>query len=147
MKVSPLEIECYVGEWLFEIIIDTGASTSAISRSLAEDLELSIIEESKKKVVLADGTKVKTLGRAGMKIVTKEWVEIPLEVEVMEMGERWNLIIGNDLLEKWGSIINFQDKTLEIEIEGERMIIPLYYREPYELEMRNLTRRMKNLRI
>jgi predicted aspartyl protease len=108
-----------------KVIIDTGAATSVITNKLRKELNIPIQKESNVRFVLADGNKIAALGRTEVEIQINN-KKIPIEVEIMDSKEKY-IIIGNGILKKWNTNIDFEEKILEISNNDEEIIIPIEY--------------------
>ncbi|GBC05724.1 hypothetical protein RclHR1_00640012 [Rhizophagus clarus] len=109
-------------------IIDTGAAASAISSSLLEETQFTITEKSNTRCIMADGSRVASLGKTEIKIEIGEIIT-PILVEVIDSKD-WTLIIGNDFLAEWNSNIDFKSKIMTLQDKEYIIEIPIiYYRQ------------------
>ncbi|GBC09218.1 hypothetical protein RclHR1_00870009 [Rhizophagus clarus] len=108
-------------------IIDTGAAASAISSSLLNETQFKITEKSNTRCIIADGSRVASLGKTEIEIEIGEIIT-PILVEVIDSID-WTLIIGNNFLAEWSSNIDFESKTMTLQDEDYIIRIPIsYYR-------------------
>ncbi|PKY57232.1 hypothetical protein RhiirA4_478167 [Rhizophagus irregularis] len=128
---TKLEVE----DQLVNVIIDTGAAVSVITDKLRRKLNIPILGKSKFRCTIANGQKIAALGKTNITIRYKDELEIMREVEVIESEEE-DLILGNDIWKLFNTKINFEDHTLEIEEQGETIMIPVGYKREviYESE-------------
>ena len=122
---SELSVEGYITN----VIIDTGAAANVITNKLRKKLRVPIIASSNFRCILANGSKVASLGKARISIDIDDELVLPAEVDVIE-SEYEELIIGNDTLAKVNANINFKQKVLEIENDDELIEIPVEYELP-----------------
>ncbi|GES94931.1 ribonuclease H-like domain-containing protein [Rhizophagus clarus] len=109
-------------------IIDTGAAASAISSALLEETQFAITEKSNTRCIMADGSRVASLGKTEIEIEIGEIIT-PILVEVIDSKD-WTLIIGNDFLAEWNSNIDFESKTMTLQDKEYIIEIPItYYRQ------------------
>lgn len=109
-----------------EVVIDSGAAISVITEKLRKELNIPIKEKSNITCTLADGGKIASLGKVNTRIKVYEELVIPVTLDVIDSKQR-EMIIGNDLLDKWSANINYKEKVLELESEGEMIEIPVWY--------------------
>ncbi|EXX50259.1 ribonuclease H-like domain-containing protein [Rhizophagus irregularis DAOM 181602=DAOM 197198] len=121
-----MRTELEVEDQLVSVIIDTGAAVSVITDKLRRRLNILIRGRSKFRCTIANGQKIAALGKANITLRYKNELEILKEVEVIESKEE-NLILGNDIWKLYNMKINFEDHTLEIEEQGEIIMIPVGY--------------------
>jgi predicted aspartyl protease len=106
-------------------IIDTGAAASAITSELLKETRYEIKEKSNTRCIMANGTRIASLGKAEIEIEIGEIIT-PIKVEVIDSKD-WTLIIGNDFLGEWNSNIDFDSETLILQ-DGEITIqLPVTY--------------------
>jgi predicted aspartyl protease len=106
-------------------IIDTGAAASAITSELLKETQYRIEEKSNTRCIMANGTKIASLGKTEIKIEIGEIIT-PVTVEVIDSKD-WTLIIGNDFLGEWNSNINFESETLTLQDNEITIQIPVTY--------------------
>ncbi|PKY58584.1 hypothetical protein RhiirA4_480615 [Rhizophagus irregularis] len=130
-----MRTELEVEDQLVNVIIDTGAAVSVITDKLRRRLRIPICGKSKFRCTIANGQKIAALGKTNITIRYKDELEIMREVEVIESEEE-DLILGNDIWKLFNTKINFEDHTLEIEEQGETIMIPVGYKREviYESE-------------
>src|ERR1044072_1420756 len=108
-----------------ETIVDSGAAISVITEKLRKELGLPITKKSNIACTLANGTKIASLGKIRTEIVIGEMIA-PITLDVIESRQK-EIIIGNDTLDEWDAVINYKEKTLEVENDEEIVSIPVWY--------------------
>lgn len=106
-------------------IVDTGAATCAISKRTLYEIGGEIERSSNVRCIMANGSRTASLGRTVIEIETEEII-VEIEVEVINSQERM-LIIGNDFMNEWKAIIDFNNKLLILDNQGEKIYIPIEY--------------------
>jgi hypothetical protein len=109
-----------------EVVIDSGAAISVITEKLRRELKIPIKEKSNITCTLADGGKIASLGKVNTEIKVYKELIIPVTLDVIDSKQR-EMIIGNDLLDEWNANINYKEKVLELENDGEIRDIPVWY--------------------
>src|SRR4051812_10043808 len=109
-------------------IIDSGAAGSLISNKLRKDLGITIQEESNARFIMADGSRVASLGKTELEIELDDETGIKIPVQVIDSSVK-DLIIGNDVIGERKGIIDYEMGILSIENGGKFVEIPVeYYR-------------------
>ncbi|GET04493.1 ribonuclease H-like domain-containing protein [Rhizophagus clarus] len=101
------------------IIIDSGAAVSVISNNLRKKLGIDDIRPSRSSFTIANGTKVASIEKIKIMLEINDNIKIPVVIEVMDK-DREELILGNDILGKKDSVIDFENKEVRI-IEQEEV--------------------------
>jgi hypothetical protein len=100
-------------------ILDSGAATSIITKTLMKELGLKINQPSKLVIVTANGTKVQSLGEISNMPMEFNGVKFLAPVQVLDLPDQV-LILGNDWLLKVKAIIDWGKKTVTTVIGGKR---------------------------
>lgn len=109
-------------EWR-DVMIDTGAAVNVITNEVKEDLGLKIVKGSRVRCVLANGDKIASKGKTMLELEIGENI-VPIEVEVIE-ANGYEIIIGNETLQEVNANIDFKDKVVTLEIDGDTLEIPV----------------------
>ncbi|EXX65099.1 hypothetical protein RirG_136530 [Rhizophagus irregularis DAOM 197198w] len=109
-----------------EVVIDSGAAISVITEKLRKELDIPIKGKSNITCTLADGGKIASLGKVNTEIEVYKELVIPVTLDVIDSKQR-EMIIGNDLLDKWNANINYKERVLELENDEEIIDIPVWY--------------------
>jgi hypothetical protein len=125
-RTTAMRAELEVEDQLISAIIDTGAAVSVITDKLRRKLNIPIFGKSKFRCTIANGQKIAALGKANITIRYKDELEIIREIEVIESKEE-DLILGNDIWKLFKTKINYEEEIMEVEEEGETIIIPIRY--------------------
>ncbi|GBB94937.1 hypothetical protein RclHR1_24450003 [Rhizophagus clarus] len=108
------------------IIIDSGAAVSVISNNLRKKLGIDDIRPSRSSFTIANGTKVASIEKIKIMLEINDNIKIPVVIEVMDK-DREELILGNDILGKKDSVIDFENKEVRIIEQEEVVSIPIEY--------------------
>ncbi|EXX72467.1 hypothetical protein RirG_069130 [Rhizophagus irregularis DAOM 197198w] len=92
-----------------EVVIDSGAAISVITEKLRKELDIPIKEKSNITCTLADGGKIASLGKVNTEIKVYKELVIPVTLDVIDSKQK-EMIIGNDLLNKWNANINYKER-------------------------------------
>ncbi|EXX53825.1 ribonuclease H-like domain-containing protein [Rhizophagus irregularis DAOM 181602=DAOM 197198] len=109
-----------------EVVIDSGAAISVITEKLRKELDIPIKGKSNITCTLADGGKIASLGKVNTEIKVYKELILPVTLDVIDSKQK-EMIIGNDLLDKWNANINYKEKVLELENDEEIIDIPVWY--------------------
>ncbi|EXX65007.1 ribonuclease H-like domain-containing protein [Rhizophagus irregularis DAOM 181602=DAOM 197198] len=109
-----------------EVVIDSGAAISVITEKLRKELNIPIKGKSNITCTLADGGKIASLGKVNTEIKVYKELVLPVTLDVIDSKQK-EMIIGNDLLDKWNANINYKEKILELENDEEIIDIPVWY--------------------
>lgn len=110
-----------------QIIIDTGAANSAISKKLADQLGYDADQESGIILVTANGTKEKSLGKIkNLEIELGKSVNTKTDVEIVRSTEEM-ILLGMDWIRKVKAHINIPDGVISMKIGSQIKEIPVYY--------------------
>ncbi|PKB93815.1 hypothetical protein RhiirA5_440251 [Rhizophagus irregularis] len=109
-----------------EVVIDSGAAISVITEKLRKELDIPIRGKSNITCTLADGGKIASLGKVNTEIKVYKELVLPITLDVIDSKQK-EIIIGNDLLDKWNANINYKEKVLELENDEEIIDIPVWY--------------------
>ncbi|GBB87243.1 hypothetical protein RclHR1_01370002 [Rhizophagus clarus] len=108
------------------VIIDSGAAVSVISNNLRKKLRIDNVRPSGSSFTMANGTKVTFIRKIKIMLEINDNMKMPIIVEVMDK-DREELILGNDILGKKDSIIDFENKEVRIIEQEEVVSIPIEY--------------------
>ena len=125
-QTTAAKCELYIGKEPITAVVDSGAATSLMTSTLAENLGFIPDQPSRMVIVTANGTRVKALGVISKLPINISHKLIRSPVQVITSNDNV-LILGNDWLERVQSIINYNDKTLTIKHQGRTMKIPITF--------------------
>jgi len=114
-----MKCEVYVGKEAVTAIVDSGAATSIITKSLMKKLNYAPDQSSKLVIVTANGARIKALGEISNLPININHMKIPTNVQVLESKDDV-LILGNDWLSKVKASLDWHDQTLTIHFKGRR---------------------------
>ena len=97
-----------------------------ISNGLRKELGIPIEETGNVIFKIANGKKMPAIGKARIEIETENGIVIPTTVQITDIPKKM-LIIGMKTLVENGITINLKKKKLIMEIDGEKLEIPIYY--------------------
>lgn len=123
--IGVLEIKAKVNQYVRDVILDTGACVSCIDESL--------VSHSKDKIRPVLGMNVKTATDEPVQIIgrTDIVLEISCSVIIFPMfvarGVGGCCILGNDFHLKYGTLIDFARRTVQITVRERRMITVDFY--------------------
>ena len=80
-------------------VVDSGATTSIITRPLLKELGYQISDPSNMVIVTANGSRVRALGTVNALPINLKYMIIPTDIHVLESQDKV-LILGNDWLRK-----------------------------------------------
>ena len=118
-KTTAMKCEILVGREAVTAVVDSGAATSIITKSLMKKLNYSPNKPSKLVIVTANGARIKALGEVSNLPININYLKIPTNVQVLESKDDV-LILGNDWLNKVKANINWHEQTLTIYFKGRR---------------------------
>lgn len=123
------EVSLKVEGKVFKSLVDTGSEVSVIAENILDELKKQNV-----KIPTLPVAGVIIVGVTGVrsKRVTKQ-VHLNLEIENKEYdntflvvkGLNLDIILGNDFLKKYGAIIDFRNRVLELNGHGERVSVNL----------------------
>jgi len=115
-----------IGQKAQTAIVDSGAATSIITKSLLDKLGLVINRSSKMIVVTANGARTRSLGIIDNVPVNIGKIQILTSFQVLESKDEI-LILGNDWLRETNANMNWEQSTLTIK-QGKYVIrIPITF--------------------
>ena len=127
-EITAVKSDVIVKGKQIKAIIDTGASVSAITNRLRNELEIPIERKSKEVLVAVNGDKVIAIGETIVEVEIGEWI-IPMEVRVVESRDK-TLIIGTNTLVDLKAKVFIEEDIVRGEIDGEEIeIITEHMRE------------------
>jgi hypothetical protein len=109
-----------------DVIIDTRAAVCAITRKLAENLDIEPEIPSDIIITTADGGKHRSLGKTGYVHFLIEGIPTNAKMEVIESHDE-ALILGMDWIKKNKAKLDFDDKIMEIKTEKGYREIPIKF--------------------
>ena len=121
-----MKCEVYVGKEAVTAIVDSGAATSIITKSLMKKLNYAPDQSSKLVIVTANGARIKALGEISNLPININHMKIPTNVQVLESKDDV-LILGNDWLSKVKASLDWHDQTLTIHFKGRRERVAITY--------------------
>ena len=107
----------HIGRHPFIGIIDTGAGPSILSKTFIDKLGWKIQTPTETTIIIADGSSVSPLGIIKDVPITFGEVTITIDMEVVET-ESYDLLIGNDWLQKANAMINLKQAYMMIQDKG-----------------------------
>ncbi|WVZ04403.1 hypothetical protein V8G54_025209 [Vigna mungo] len=123
LEAKPMELSACSAEGLTPPKTMNGASHNFISRSVVEELGLSVAETPTYAVSLGDGCKNWTSGRCEKVELKLRDVKVEEDMYVFELGGV-DLILGIVWLAKLGEVvINWRDMSMQYVVDGEKMMI------------------------
>ena len=125
-KTTAMKCEVYVGKEAVTAIVDSGAATSIITKSLMKKLNYAPDQSSKLVIVTANGARIKALGEISNLPININHMKIPTNVQVLEPKDDV-LILGNDWLSKVKASLDWHDQTLTIHFKGRRERVAITY--------------------
>src|SRR3984957_18948546 len=109
-----------------EVIINSGAATSIITKAMLDSLGYPITASSNLVIVTANGNRVRPLGEVqGLPINIRHSV-IKTNLQVLESRDKV-LILGNDWLRLRDANVSWKDSKLTINHKGRTIVIPITY--------------------
>ena len=88
--------------------MDTGSTSSVISKPFLDEIGITIDEPSSIKMVDINGGKKRSLGKVKNLPINIKGTTIPIDVDVSE-SKNYSVIVGNDWLTKTKGVIDFDN--------------------------------------
>src|SRR5581483_6356928 len=115
-------------------IVDSGAATSIITKTLLDRLEFEVDSPSKLVVVTANGARTKSLGIVSNLPVTIGRINIPTSFQVLESKDEV-LILGNEWLREANAIMDWERSTLTIKKDDKIVKIPITFTKTSKVDI------------
>jgi hypothetical protein len=116
-------------------IVDSGAATSIITKSLANRLGYNINRPSKIVVVTANGARIRSQGVIDKMPLTIGKLKIPASFQVLESKDEV-LILGNEWLREANATISWENSTITVRKEAQIARIPITFTKTSRVETR-----------
>ncbi len=111
------------------VLLDTGASVSAISKDLAQKLQLKVEANDGTRVSpLGENPKVKVIGLVREAPLSVQHIRTPGTLYVVE-GTETILILGTDWFDRYQADIRRSDNKIEITHQGEKARLNLLFKK------------------
>jgi hypothetical protein len=118
--VEALYCDATIDNHPIYLIVDTGSTSSVISKSFLDSLGRTIDEPSSINLVDINGGKKRSLGKVKDLPITLKGTTIPITVDVSE-SKQYTIIVGNDWITKTKAIINYDHQTLDLNYLGKNI--------------------------
>jgi hypothetical protein len=115
-------------------VIDSGAATSIITKTLLDRIGYTIDRPSKLLVVTANGDRTRSLGIVDEIPVTIGRVRFPTTFQVLESRDEV-LILGNEWLRSANALMDWRNSTLTIRSDFESTRIPVTYTKTSQINL------------
>src|SRR6266498_6143384 len=114
---------------LLSVLLDTGASVSAISKDLAQKLQLKVEANNGTRISSLGGNpKVKVIGLVREAPLSIQHIRTPRTLYVVE-GIETILILGTDWFDRYQADIRRSDNKIEIIYQGEKARLNLLFKK------------------
>ena len=118
--VDAVYCDAYIDNNPIYLIVDTGSTSSIISKSFLDSIERTIDEPSSINMVDINGGKKRSLGKVKNLSINIKRVTIPIDVDVSK-SKNYTVIVGNNWLTKTKDVIDFDHKVLTLQYQGRRL--------------------------
>src|SRR6266536_1664007 len=125
-QTTAAKCEIYVGRTPITAVIDSGAATSIITKTLLQQLGYTINEPSNMVIVTANGTRVRALGMVKDIPINIKHMLIKTPVHVLESKDKV-LILGNDWLRRVNATVSWEEEKLSLKHKGRFISVPLTF--------------------
>jgi hypothetical protein len=115
---TPMICKGQVKGWTADIILDSGSSTSIISRKFLEHLGLQVTRKSERMITGIHGNKKSSMGIIEDVPVHLGDVVISTSMEVIDT-QAYNMVLGTDWLRKARAVIDYHDCKVTVK-DGKR---------------------------
>src|SRR6185295_2694599 len=119
---TPMICKGQVKGWTVDIILDSGSSTSIISRKFLEYLELQVTRSSERMITGIHGNKKSSLGIVEDIPVHLGDVVISINMEVIDT-QAYSIVLGTDWLRKARAVIDYYECKVTVKDEKCEFII------------------------
>src|SRR6266498_2730975 len=111
-KITPLYGKFKIKSQEVDVIIDTGASTNIITKTLLDKLNIKIEESSNKIFTSANGKDIIALGKVKLNFEIQE-KKLPIKLQIIE-SKKEKVLIGMKWLKRMKVEINLENDTVKI---------------------------------
>ena len=118
---------------VINVVIDSGAATSIITKTLLDQLNLDIDRNSKLVVVTANGDRTKSLGIVDDVPVMVGKITILTSFQVLSSKDKV-LILGNDWLRNANAVMDWKQSTLTIKNDRQAIRVPITFTRTSKVE-------------
>ncbi|GBC00311.1 hypothetical protein RclHR1_38090001 [Rhizophagus clarus] len=125
-QTTATRCELYVGKEPISAVIDSGAVTSIITKSLMKQLGYQIDQPSNMVIVTANGTRIRALGMIAALPIHLSHIIVQTPVHVLDSQDDV-LILGNDWLRRVNAIVNWRAEKLSVHYKGRTVNVPLIF--------------------
>ena len=108
---------CYIGQYAFKAIVDTGAGPSIISKAAIDRMGWEIDAATTTTLIMADGADASPVGKMLEVIITIGKVQIAVDMEVVKTLS-YEVLLGMDYLTKSKAIMHMGEAKMFIESKG-----------------------------
>src|SRR5271156_5351869 len=116
-QTTAAKCTLYVGKTPIEVIIDSGAATSIITKAMLDSLGYPITASSNLVIVTANGNRVRPLGEVHDLPINIRHSVIKTNLQVLESRDKV-LILGNNWLRLRDANVSWKDSKLTITHKG-----------------------------
>jgi hypothetical protein len=110
---TPMICKGQVGGWTIDIILDSGSSTSIISKKFLEHLNKTATRKSDRMITGIHGNKRSSLGIIDNIAVHIGDVVVSTDMEIIDTVS-YSMVLGTDWLRKANAVINYKDSQVTI---------------------------------
>src|SRR6185295_10110420 len=110
---TPMICKGQIGGWTVDIILDSGSSTSIISKKFLDHLKRKANRQSNRMITGIHGDKKSSLGICDNIAVHIGDVVVSADMEIIDT-QAYNLVLGTDWLRKANAVINYKDSQVTI---------------------------------
>jgi hypothetical protein len=128
-QTTAAKCKMYVGKAPVEVIIDSGAATSIITKSMLDMLGYPITNSSNLVIITANGNRIRSLGEVRDLPINVRHSLIKTNLQVLESKDKV-LILGNDWMHKVDANFSWKDSNLTINHKGRAIVVPVTYTRP-----------------
>src|SRR5271155_374454 len=118
--IDAVYCNAYINNNLIYLIVDTGSTSSVISKPFLDEIGITIDEPSSINMVDINGNKKQSLGKVKNLPINIKGVIIPIDMDVSE-SKNYSVIVENDWLTKTKGVINFDHHVLTLHYQGKRL--------------------------
>ena len=110
---TPMICKGQIGGWTVDIILDSGSSTSIISKKFLDHLKRKANRQSNRMITGIHGDRKSSLGICDNIAVHIGDVVVSADMEIIDT-QAYNLVLGTDWLRKANAVINYKDSQVTI---------------------------------
>ena len=110
---TPMICKGQIGGWTVDIILDSGSSTSIISKKFLDHLGKKSARQSNRMITGIHGDRKSSLGICDNIAVHIGDVIVSADMEIIDT-QAYNLVLGTDWLRKANAVINYKDSQVSI---------------------------------